>query len=289
MKKLIIILILFCGYSAFAQDYKTHKVKKDETIESIAKQYKVTTFDLYALNPDAKKNLNPDTVLIIPTTAKMANATDSIAKETKELDGFKRHRVKRKETLYSLSKEYGVSIDEIKKYNTRLYSENLQKGDRIEIPKYIMVKNEVALENTIKKYKVQPQEGKWRIAYKFGITVPQLELLNPNMEPVLQPGQELNVPNIGTSDEKIVEDTFNYYTVLKSEGYMALNRKLGVTKEQLEELNPELKDGGLKLGMVLKVPGDARTSLLVEDLVNTDLTNQTYKFQNKKHRFDVTL
>ncbi len=272
---------MLCSYSVVAQDYKTHKVKKDETIESIANEYKVTPFDLYALNPDAKKKLNPDTVLIIPTTAKTVSAADSIPKDTKELDGFKRHRVKRKETLYSLSKEYGVTIDEIKKYNKRLYSENLQKGDRIEIPKYKTVKNKVVLENTIKKYKVQPREGKWRIAYKFGITVPQLELLNPNMEPVLQPGQELNVPNIDIGNEKVVEDSFNYYTVLKSEGYMALNRKLGVTKEQLEELNPELKEDGLKLGMVLKVPGDARTTLLVEDLANTDLTEILTNFKLK--------
>ena len=40
-----------------AQNYKTHKVKQGETIESIAKQYLVTPFDIYALNPDAKNNL----------------------------------------------------------------------------------------------------------------------------------------------------------------------------------------------------------------------------------------
>ena len=272
---------MLIGYQTIAQEYKTHKVKINETIESIAIEHKVTPFDLYALNPDAKKKLNPGTVLIIPTSAKTLKANDSIPKERKSLDGFKKHRVKRNETLYSLSKEYDVAIDEIKKYNKRLYSENLRKGDRIEIPKYKTVKNEVVLENTIKKYKVEPREGKWRIAYKFGITVPQLELLNPDMEPVLQPGQELNVPNIETSDEKIVEDTFNYYTVLKSEGFMALNRKLGVTKEQLEALNPEIIEDGLKLGMVLKVPGDARTSLLVKDLANTDLTKRLTNFKPK--------
>ena len=68
------------------------------------------------------------------------------------------------------------------------------------------------------------------MAYKFGITVPELEALNPNMNEVLQPGDELNVPNISNNEEKAVEETYNYYTVLKSEGYMALNRKLGVIK-----------------------------------------------------------
>ena len=54
---------------------------------------------------------------------------------------------------------------------------------------------------------------------------------------------------------------------------MALNRKLGVTQEELEVLNPELKDGGLKLGMVLKVPSDAvkTTNTIERCCVNTNL------------------
>ena len=195
---------------------------------------------------------------------------------------FKTHKVKRKETLFSISKKYGIEISDIKKYNERLYAENLRKGDKIRIPKFKTVVNKVSLKNTIKKYKVLPKEGKWRIAYKFGITVPELEALNPNLAEVLQPGQEINVPNISTNEEKPVEENYNYYTVLKSEGYMALNRKLGVTQEELEALNPELKDGGLKLGMVLRIPQNSETSVEVKDLDNTNLSLNLTNFSTKK-------
>ena len=282
MKKLIAIFILLGSYLISAQEYKTHKVIKDDTVESVAKQYLVTVSDLIALNPDAGKGLKSDMILIIPNSSIGETAVDSVKTMTKKLVGFKKHRVRRKETLYSLSKEYEVSIDEIKKHNTRLYAENLRKGDRIKIPRYREVENEVVLENTIQKYKVKPREGKWRIAYKFGITVPELEALNPNMEAILQPGQELNVPNINRDEENTVDDEFNYYTVEKSEGYLAIFRKIGVTQEQLEELNPVLKDSGLKLGMVLKVPGDSRTTLLLEDMTNTDLTKQVTYTQEKR-------
>ena len=270
MKKLlIIIVILLCNFSAIAQDYKTHKVKKGETIEQIAKLYLVTPFDILALNPDAKKDLKSDTVLIIPTS-RVKN--EAIAEDTKELIDYKTHKVRRKETLFSISKKYGVEIEDIKKANTSLYSKNLRKGDRIKIPRFKTVVNKVSLNNTIKKYVVASKEGKWRVAYKFGITVPDLEALNPNMNDVLQPGDELNVPNISNNEEKAVEEEFNYYTVLKSEGFMALNRKLGVTQDQLEGLNPELKEGGLKLGMVLKVPGDIETTNVLMDVANTNLS-----------------
>ncbi|MDG5492410.1 LysM peptidoglycan-binding domain-containing protein [Psychroserpens sp. SPM9] len=294
MKKLIfILLVVFCSWSTIAQEYKTHKVKQGETIESIAKQYLVTPFDIYALNPDAKKSIDLNTVLIIPDS-KVKN--EPIPETTKELIGYRKHKVKRKETLYSISKKYNVEIEDIKKHNTSLYAENLRKGDRIQIPKFKTIVSKVSLNNTVKKYKVLPKEGKWRVAYKFGITVPELEALNPDLEDVLQPGQEVNVPNISDNEEKAVEETYNYYTVLKSEGYMALNRKLGVTQEQLEKLNPDLKDGGLKLGMVLRVPKTAKTELVVKDLVNTDLTSTLKNFKTKKialmlpyrtHRIDV--
>lgn len=279
MKRLIAIVILFCSFTLSAQNYKTHKVKRGETIESIAKQYLVTPFDIYALNPDAKKDLSVNTVLIIPNS-RVKN--EERPQNEKQVINFKTHKVKRKETLFSIAKKYGIEITDIKKYNERLYAENLRKGDKIRIPKFKTVVNKVSLKNTIRKYNVLPKEGKWRIAYKFGITVPELEALNPNLGDVLQPGQEINVPNISTNEEKPVEDNYNYYTVLKSEGYMALNRKLGVTQEELEALNPELKDGGLKLGMVLRVPQNTKTSVEIKDIDNTNLSLNLTNLDTKR-------
>ena len=65
----IICLVLLFGINTVqGQNYKTHKVKQGETIESIAKQYLVTPVDIYALNPDAKKGLKPNALLIIPNS-----------------------------------------------------------------------------------------------------------------------------------------------------------------------------------------------------------------------------
>ena len=116
-----------------AQDYRTHKIKVGETIESIAKQYKVTPYDIFSLNPDARKGLEVNTILIIPNS-KISG--DSEITTIQELDGFKEHKVRRKETLFSLSKKYGVSEEQIKKHNPELYSKNLRRGKRLKIPIY---------------------------------------------------------------------------------------------------------------------------------------------------------
>ena len=269
MKKLVLIFIiaLACNLAVHSQNFKTHKVKTGETIEAIAKQYLVTPFDIYALNPDAKNKLVVNSVLIIPNS-KVKN--QEVSSESKVVIGYKTHKVRRKETLYSISKNYNIDIDEIKKYNSYLYSEPLKKGNKLRIPRYKTIVSNVTLNNTLKKYKVLPKEGKWRVAYKFGITTDELSELNPKMNDVLQPGDEVYVPNIANNEEKPIDDNFNFYEVLPKEGFYRLKVKLGLSQEELENLNPELKDIGLKEGMILKVPND----------INTSIENEAVKFSN---------
>jgi LysM repeat protein len=293
MKNILTVILFALTFALSAQNYKEHKVKAGETIESIARQYLVTTFDIYALNPDAKSKFQPNTILIIPTS-RVKN--EPIEAELRELIGYKKHKVKRKETLYGLAQKYNVSEEEIKKANRFLYSENLKRGDKIRMPKYKTFISKQTLSNTVKKYKVQPKEGKWRIAYKFGITLTELEALNPAISDIIQPGDELNVPNIKDKEEKKIDTTYNYYEVLPKEGFYRLNVKLGLTQEQLEELNPELKDAGLKVGMVLKVPSDVDVdlSMMTSEITSFQLSLKNFKTKKlalmmpyQLHRIDV--
>jgi LysM repeat protein len=250
MKRFLLVLILVFAFNTInAQNFSTHQVKEGETIEGIAKRYLVTPFDIYQLNPEARKELKPNTVLIIP----ISKARKPKITINKSLKGFKEHKTKRKETLYSLSKKYKVEEEDIKKYNKFLYANALRKGDRLQIPIYEITEiiEEVA---PTKEYTVQPKEGKWRIAYKFGISVDELETLNPGMPEVLKEGQIINVPNIDKEGHKQFDNNYSYYKVLPKEGFYRLKLKLGLEKEELEALNPSLKETGLKSGMILKVP-----------------------------------
>ncbi|HEX9826238.1 MAG TPA: LysM peptidoglycan-binding domain-containing protein [Flavobacteriaceae bacterium] len=279
MKKLVLIFIIILSYvSVQAQELIKHKVTQGETIETIAKLYLVTPQDILVLNPDAKKGISTGTTLIVPISKIKGSNPQG---EAKEVIGYKTIKAKRQETLYNISKTYNISIEDLKKYNRFLYSQPLKKGDKIRIPRYKTIVSQVTVNNTLKTYTVQPKEGKWRVAYKFGMTIPELEALNPDMNEVLQPGDRLVVPNLENHEEKTVDDNFNYYTVLKSEGFMALNRKLGVTQQELEDLNPGLKESGLKLGMILKVPADVATDLVTEDIENTNLTKNLTNFSTK--------
>ncbi len=285
MKKLIYILILVLAFSCAstqAQNYKTHKVRSGETVETIAKQYNVTPTAIYGLNPDSRKELKTNSVLIIPKAEVVIQEPKKTV--SKELKGFKNHKVKRKETLYSLAKQYNVTQDEIKKHNTFLYANNLRKGDKLEIPIYKTTTTVEPVKSATQNYIVKPKEGKWRVAYQFGITVQELEDLNPEMGEVLQPGQSIIVPNLESKEVKTVDDRYSYYTVLPKEGFYRLKLKLNLEKEELEKLNPGLEETGLKSGMVLKVPFDSSIAaqnsgiegnlLEGEQLITSDLITQ---------------
>jgi len=262
MKKIIYILsllVLFTCATANAQKYGTHRVKSGETLESIAKKYKISKSDIYKLNPDAKRKLRPNAVLIIPKQSTVSTTPTSTTSgkekvEEKTFERYIKHKTRRRETLFSISQKYNIEIEDIKKHNKFLYANNLRKGDKLQIPVYKTVTKYVKAENTT--YVVQPKEGKWRIAYKYGITVAELEALNPNMPSMLKPGQTINVPNLETEKVKTFDEKFSYYKVLPKEGFYRLKVKLGLEQKDLERLNPELATTGLKEGMILKVPLD---------------------------------
>ena len=280
MKRFLLVLILVLGFgftSVVAQNFSTHPVKQGETIESIAKRYFVTPAEIYTLNPDAKKALKPNTVLIIPISkSKKPKVT-----ENKELQGFKTHKTKRKETLYSLSKKYNVTEEDIKKHNKFLYANPLRKGDKLQIPQFKITKVVEEVSRS-KAYTVQPKEGKWRIAYKFGITVDELQALNPDMTDGLKEGQVIQVPNLEDGAQKELDDTYSYYKVLPKEGFYRLKLKLDLEQEELEALNPELKETGLKSGMVLKIPLDKGVDIEVAEASETvSLVSKINDFETK--------
>ena len=252
MKNLLIFLgIVVFSLTGYAQNLKKHIVKAGESVEGIAKRYKISTADIYALNPDASSDIVINSILIIPESF---SETLNAPLVGKEIESYKVHKVRRKETLFSIAGKYDVSIEDLKAHNESLRLNKLRPRKKIYIP--IFKENKTPSYNSsLQPYTVLAKEGKWRIAYKFGISVPQLEALNPGIGSDLKEGQKLNVPNIVVSDKnEIKEDQFGYYIVKAREGFYRIQKKLGLSKEVLDSLNPQLAIKGLKLGMVLKVP-----------------------------------
>lgn len=263
MKKILLVFALFqfLVVPIFAQQYKYHIVEKGETIYSIAQKYNVSVETIYTLNPDARKGISPDNKIVVPLqSSNVQPKSDSDMK-------FTAHRVKRQETLFSLSQQYNVDIEDIKRYNPQLYSKELQRGDKIKIPVNLskiaqrqkdFVKDETPvnpMDLTPLEHVVLPKETKFGIAQKYNLSVEDLNRLNPGVE-ILKPGMVLKISSKKKQENTNLEDKlFRYYLVKPQETLYTLTDRFRISRDSLIVLNPALK-AGLKAGMVLKIPNN---------------------------------
>ena len=200
-------------------------------------------------------------------------------------DSFERHKVKKKETLYGLARKYNVQIEQIEQYNPLIKKIGLKKRMILQIPVYKKPKpiTKASLPDSLSMYLVQPKETKWRLAYRYGITIQELEQYNPDIVSGLKIGQEIIVPKRTEAQTMQLEKEFNYYTVKPKEGFYRLEKKLGVAQADLILLNPILQTTGLQEGMIVKIPLEQTGDLKIEDdlLVEKNDLRDSIPFNSK--------
>ncbi len=277
--RFIVICFAFAKAStAIAQNYKQHVVAQGETIYAIIKKYDISEEQLYELNPDLKLGLKAGATLVLPANAGVLTQAKIIK--------YKTHRVGRKETLYAISKEYGVTVLDIKESNKELYTTELKKGDKLKIPVFdktnLSAKTTSPAESSL--HEVQPKETKFGIAKKYGLTVEALDKLNPGVENI-QPGMFLKISQDSKQGNASTVATTNYveYVVPAKMTMYSLETITGLNEEAITALNPALKNG-LKAGMVLRLPnaafgvaGDKESGSLLG--IKLPLKNKNYKEQ----------
>lgn len=125
------------------------------------------------------------------------------AQEIVVIDGAKYaiHDVAKGETLYSLARRYGVTVDEIKGANTALAG-GLKAGQRIKIP----VRVEESAPQSVATpqvcvHKVMKGETLYSLAKMNGLSVEELQAANPHIRKGLKAGQLIDIPQRGAATE----------------------------------------------------------------------------------------
>lgn len=160
--KIFAALIVLCFFmtNGWAQNHPIqHTVKKGETLYRLSKTYGVTVDQILQHNPGLSvSGLKDGMVVILPST--IATAEDATAEQLP----LKQHKVKRKETLWSISQRYGITVDDLKKANPQIAPKyKIKRGTKLNIP---VVKEVVEVAEPVKTAKV----GMSRV--KVGVVLP---------------------------------------------------------------------------------------------------------------------
>jgi LysM repeat protein len=201
----------------------THLVTPKETLYGIEKKYGVSDDDLKTANPFIEKEgLQIGQTLVIPVKNKIINT--AVVQ-----DKVIYHDVLPKETKYSISRKYGITIAELEKRNPEIVS-GLPIGYRLIIkgsaPKAIKAVTQVesTKEDAIQKllkasayityvsYIVQPKETLYSLSKSFGMSQEGFIALNPQLTNGVEIGMLLKVPSKASSS---VEDRKEYIALSK--------------------------------------------------------------------------
>ncbi len=178
--------------------YYIHQVKKGETPYSISRAYGITVEELTRENPPALYGIKEGQTLRIPYREPqyIEPVKNELPKTQRDEARYIYHRLLPGETVYYLSKLYGVSENEIIAGNPGVDITKLPVNSEIAVPRkdFMTEKQEFSVQDS--KYifhKVEKGESFSSIADKYGLTVRVLRRENRNLR-FPQVGDYLRVP-----------------------------------------------------------------------------------------------
>ena len=154
------------------------------------------------------------------------------------------YTVKSGDSLWSISKKFGITVDELKQANN-LTSNLLSIGQNLYIPTK-------ETDVTTNEYVVVKGDTLYGIASKFNTTVDNLKSINNLTTDALAIGQILKIPSNTTTET-------NTYTVKSGDTLYAIANKYNTTVDAIKALN-NLSSNTLSIGQTLKIPSSTTSN-----------------------------
>ena len=257
----------------------SYKVKKGETLSSISKKYNVTEDELKASNNLKSNALRLGQNLQIAQAA--ALTSNSASKKVEVLATPISYKVKKGETLSSISKKYNITEDELKTMNN-LKSSAIRFGQELKVnqPSEMATVTNGAkttkAESAVATYKVKKGETLSDIAEKNNVSVAELKSINNLHASNLRAGQQLQLAGKDIQSEKEAvaktEKTI-VHKVESGESLYVIAKKYNVAIDELKRLN-NLEDGKIKPGQSLSVNIVADNSTVEKTVVKPKITHK---------------
>ncbi len=249
--------------------FRIHKVRKRETIFGITQKYEITEAELKRYNPDLyAEPLRKGMRLRIPEYPEKNEEEEALDPEDYEV-----YTVMPKETRWSIANKYGITLDSLMVLNPELpkTTSHLAIGQQLLLPKLAGSSIEEQEAEIYISYTVPPKKTLYSLGQEYGIEPQEIVKLNPEIieQGGLKEGMLIRLPEKKIVEEEVNTANYVFYEVKPKQTVYSLSRKLQLSYEEMLELNPELR-GGLKAGMVLKLPVDRSEGLEVKNSLILD-------------------
>jgi len=188
------------------RSFYMHTVKKGETAYAISKQYGCDINIVLSSNPGSDNGIREGQVLRIPvekTTVQVSTPAPTALPNA----NFIEHEVRRRETLFSIARDYKVDVNDLAAANPGA-DKGIRPGQLLRIPKTVQETPVKPAENAEKAEKIKENnapgngtthtvnqgETLYAIARQYNVTVEAIQSANPGLSAALKPGQELVIP-----------------------------------------------------------------------------------------------
>ena len=187
----------------------------------------------------------------------------------------KTYIVKRGDTLYGISNQFGVSVTELASLNN-VNAYTLQIGQVLKIPT-----SSGTNPDNMFMYTVKRGDTLYSISRIYNIPVNDIKKLNYLTSNNLSIGQVIRIPEKYNNYDEMKVPTFINYTVKSGDTLYSISKKYGVLVDSIIQDN-SLKNNNLNVGQVLKIRTIGTTSSVLECFGDSYTPSSSIDYKVKK-------
>ena len=245
------------------REFYLYKVQPSEGFYSIEKKFGVSRVEIVECNPEAASGLRVGQIIKIP----VVRGRNSSENELKESNNYIFHTVEKGQSLFFISRKYGVTVDDIIRENPGA-NEVLIIGTELKIPLISIASKAAKQDEKYLYYKVNAGETLFALARKHNVSVSDIVDANPGISgESLVVGSEIRIPRnkIKQATESVTvkadttyftfeDEKYFYHKVEPRQTFYSIINQYNVSEEAVLKANGIENPERLKTGYIIKIP-----------------------------------